>query len=67
MTSQGSAHGRFSRAIERRNLFQVELALREVGASSLLVALDYRGVHSIRTLQPCKPGDLTPLNLVQPL
>lgn len=27
MTSQGSAHGRFTRAIERRDLFQAELAL----------------------------------------
>ena len=41
MTSQGSAHGRFTRAIQWRNLFQAELALREVGAPSLLVALDY--------------------------
>ena len=41
MTSQGSAHGRFTRAIERRNLFQAELALREIGTPSLLVAVDY--------------------------
>jgi hypothetical protein len=41
MTSQGSAHGRFTRAIEQRNLFQAELALREMGTPSLLVALDY--------------------------
>jgi len=41
MTSQGSAHGRFTRAIQRRNLFQAELALREMGTPSLLVALDY--------------------------
>jgi hypothetical protein len=41
MTSQGTAHGRFTRAIARRNLFQAELALREMGTPSLLVALDY--------------------------
>ena len=41
MTSQGTAHGRFTRAIERRNLFQAELAHREMGTPSLLVALDY--------------------------
>ena len=41
MTSQGTASGRFARAIERRNLFQAELALRELGRPSLLVALDY--------------------------
>ena len=41
MTSQGSAHGRFSRAIRSRNLFQAELALREIGNPSLLDALEY--------------------------
>ena len=39
MTSQGSAHGRFQRAIQRRNLFQAELAMRELGTLSLLDAL----------------------------
>jgi len=32
MTSQGSAHGRFQRAIQRRNLFQAELAIRAMGS-----------------------------------
>ena len=41
MTSQGSAHGRFTRAIQRRNLFQAELALREMGTPSLSVLVDY--------------------------
>jgi hypothetical protein len=41
MTSQGSAHGRFQRAIQRRDLFQAELAMREMGTSSLLDALAY--------------------------
>jgi hypothetical protein len=41
MTSQGSAHGRFTRAIAARNLFQVELALRQLRGVSLLDALDY--------------------------
>jgi uncharacterized protein (TIGR03118 family) len=37
MTSQGTAHGRFTRAIQRRNLFQAELAFRDMGTPSLLV------------------------------
>jgi hypothetical protein len=41
MTSQGTARGRFTRAIQQRNLVQAELALREMGTPSLLVALDY--------------------------
>jgi hypothetical protein len=53
MTSQGSAHGRFTRAIQQRNLFQAELALREMGAPSLLVALDY-----LDLLAEVRPGKL---------
>jgi hypothetical protein len=41
MTSQGSASGRFTRAIQRRNLFQAEIAMREMGDVSLVHALDY--------------------------
>jgi hypothetical protein len=41
MTSQGSAHGRFTRAVKARNLFQAEVALRELRGISLLDALDY--------------------------
>ena len=41
MTSQGSAQGRFTRAVQRRHLFMAETALREMGTPSLLVALDY--------------------------
>jgi hypothetical protein len=41
MTSQGPAHGRFQRAIQRRNLFQAELAMHEIGTPSLLDALAY--------------------------
>jgi hypothetical protein len=42
MTSQGSTNGRFTRAIQRRNLFQAELALREMRTTpTLLAALDY--------------------------
>ncbi|MGZ4414398.1 MAG: hypothetical protein ACXVRZ_08540 [Gaiellaceae bacterium] len=41
LTSQGTANGRFTRAIQQRNLFQAELALREMRTPSLLVALDY--------------------------
>lgn len=41
MTSQGSASGRFTRAIQQRNLFAAEIAMREKGALSLSDALDY--------------------------
>jgi hypothetical protein len=41
MTSQGSASGRFTRAIQQRNLFAAEVALREMRVPSLLLALDY--------------------------
>jgi hypothetical protein len=41
MTSQGSAHGRFPRAIQTRNLPAAETAMRELGNVSLLDALDY--------------------------
>jgi hypothetical protein len=41
MTSQGSGHGRFTRAIQQRNLFAAEVALRDMANPSLLVALDY--------------------------
>lgn len=40
MTSQGSAHGRFTRAIKTRNLFQAELAAREMRGLSLPDALE---------------------------
>lgn len=40
MTSQGSAHGRFTRAIKQRNLFQAEIAARELRGLSLLDALE---------------------------
>lgn len=41
MTSQGSAHGRFTRAVKQRNLWAVEMSLREMGSVNLLEALDY--------------------------
>jgi hypothetical protein len=42
VTSQGTARGRFTRAIQQRNLFAEQSALREMGGNpSLLVALDY--------------------------
>jgi hypothetical protein len=41
MTSQGSASGRFTRAVQTRNLFMAEVALKEMGNPSLLVAIDY--------------------------
>src|SRR2546423_11895234 len=39
MTSKGTAHGRFQRAIQRRHLFHAELAARELGQLSLTDAL----------------------------
>ncbi|HEY2371977.1 MAG TPA: hypothetical protein VGH82_05470 [Gaiellaceae bacterium] len=48
MTSQGSAHGRFTRAVKARNLFMAELALRELRTPSLLDALDYLDVLNLR-------------------
>ena len=41
MTSQGSPHGRFQRAIERRQVFQAEIAARELGFLSLQNALAF--------------------------
>jgi hypothetical protein len=39
VTSQGSPHGRFQRAIERRLVFRAEIAARELGFLSLQNAL----------------------------
>jgi hypothetical protein len=39
MTSQGSAYGRFQRAMQRAQLFHAELAARELGHLSLADAL----------------------------
>jgi hypothetical protein len=39
MTSQGTAHGRFLRAINSRNLQNAETAAREIGGLSLADAL----------------------------
>ena len=41
MTSQGTAHGRFTRAIKQRNLWAAETSLRELGSVSLEDALGY--------------------------
>jgi hypothetical protein len=37
MTSQGTAHGRFERAIHRRHLLAAEMAAREMGGVARLV------------------------------
>jgi len=44
MTSQGTAHGRFIRAIQQRNLWAAEMSLREFGTVSLEDALGYLGL-----------------------
>lgn len=41
MTSQGSAHGRFTRAIAQRNVAAAEIAAKELGGLALADALDY--------------------------
>jgi hypothetical protein len=41
MTSHGSAHGRFTRAIRNRNLLNAEVAAREIGELSLPNALAF--------------------------
>ncbi len=41
MTSQGTAHGRFQRAIRRRHLLAAEMAARELGVLSLADALKF--------------------------
>jgi hypothetical protein len=41
LTSQGSAHGRFTRAVQQRNLWAAETSLRELGQPSLEDALAY--------------------------
>jgi hypothetical protein len=50
VTSQGSAHGRFARAIRQRNLFMAELAARELRGLALDNALDL--VALIAEVQP---------------
>jgi len=40
LTSQGSAHGRFARSIKARQLFQAEVAARELRGLSLDDALE---------------------------
>jgi hypothetical protein len=40
MTSQGTAHSRFQRAIQRRHLLAAEMAARELGGLNLTEALD---------------------------
>jgi hypothetical protein len=39
MTSQGTAHGCFQRALHRRNVLAAEMAAREMGGLSLADAL----------------------------
>jgi hypothetical protein len=38
MTSQGSAQGRFQRAIQRRHLFAAEVAMREMEEKVILLS-----------------------------
>ncbi len=54
MTSQGSAHDRFARALKQRSVFGAEMAMREMGDVSLLDALDYLAL--LAEVQPEKAG-----------
>jgi hypothetical protein len=51
VTSQGSAHGRFRRAVDRRNVVQAEMAARELGRLALPDALDLVALYA-RTSDP---------------
>jgi len=44
MTSQGTAHERFTRAIQTKDVWAAETAMRELGRVSLSDALDYLGL-----------------------
>lgn len=48
VTSQGSAHGRLTRALARRDLFQAELAARELERLSLDDALQLTYLYAER-------------------
>jgi hypothetical protein len=52
LTSQGSAHGRFTRAIGQKNLRGAEIAAKEMGGLSLIDALDYLVV--LAEVQPAR-------------
>ncbi|HZR94657.1 MAG TPA: hypothetical protein VFA56_03120 [Gaiellaceae bacterium] len=58
MTSGGSAHGRFARAIAQRNLAGAEIAAKEMGGLSLADALDY-----LALLADLRPGRAQPAAL----
>jgi len=46
VTSQGSAHGRFQRAVLRRNVLLAETAARELGRLSLIDALSLVALYA---------------------
>ncbi len=48
MTSQGTAHGRYTRALERRDLVHAELAALELGRLSLDDALQLVHLYAER-------------------
>lgn len=54
MTSQGSAHGRFGRAVKTKNVAAAEMALREMGTPALIDALGYLGL--VAELKPERFG-----------
>jgi hypothetical protein len=63
MTSQGSASGRFTRAIKQRNLFTAEMAIREMGGLASL----HEGHDYLDLLAEVKPEKLEQASLRWPL
>jgi hypothetical protein len=59
LTSEGSPHGRFTRAIKQRNLFQAEIAAREMRGLSCRRAGARHPDGRCRTGSPCFPTTYT--------
>jgi hypothetical protein len=55
MTSQGTAHGRFTRAIRGGHLLNAEIAARELGALSLSDSLAVGTCRELRLPLPTVP------------
>jgi hypothetical protein len=55
MTSQGSAHGRFTRAIQQRNLWAAEMSLRELETPTLEAALAYLDLLAEQSVRGYRP------------
>jgi hypothetical protein len=56
VSSKGSPHSRFTRAIERRNLLEAEASARELGGLSLADALSLLRVIAAKDPARFEPG-----------